>query len=47
LGGNNSILEQFGITEEQVPVIAGSVGILILIIGGFIYYRRKGQEYEE
>ncbi len=47
LGGNNSILEQLGITEEQVPVIAGSVGILILIIGGFIYYRRKGQEYEE
>tara|TARA_B110000003_G_C16574706_1_gene505699 strand:+ start:233 stop:1168 length:936 start_codon:yes stop_codon:yes gene_type:complete len=47
LGGNNSILEQLGITEEQVPVIAGSVGILILIIGGFIYYRRKGREYEE
>ncbi|MDC3310768.1 hypothetical protein OAV45_05025 [Candidatus Poseidoniales archaeon] len=47
LGGNNSILEQLGITEEQVPVIAGSVGILILIIGGFIYYRRKGREYGE
>jgi hypothetical protein len=45
-GGNESILEQLGITEEQVPVIAGSIGILILIIGGFIYYRRKGQEYE-
>ena len=46
LGGNESILEQLGITEEQVPVIAGSIGIVILIIGGFIYYRRKGQEYE-
>ncbi|MCP2503439.1 MAG: hypothetical protein NLN66_05200 [Candidatus Thalassarchaeaceae archaeon] len=45
-GGNESILEQLGITEEQVPVIAGSIGILILIIGGFVYYRRKGQEYE-
>ena len=45
-GGNGSVLEQLGITEEQVPVIAGSVGILILIIGGFVYYRRKGREYE-
>ena len=45
-GGNESVLEQLGITEEQVPVIAGSIGILILIIGGFVYYRRKGQEYE-
>lgn len=45
-GGNESILEQLGITEEQVPVIAGSIGILVLIIGGFVYYRRKGQEYE-
>ena len=44
LGGNESILEQLGITEEQVPVIAGSIGIVILIIGGFIYYRRKGQD---
>jgi LPXTG-motif cell wall-anchored protein len=39
-------MEQLGITEEQVPVIAGSIGILILIIGGFVYYRRKGREYE-
>ena len=46
LGGNESILEQLGITEEQVPVIAGSIGILALIVVGFIYYRRKGQEYE-
>ena len=46
LGGNESILEQLGITEEQVPVITGSVGILALIVVGFIYYRRKGQEYE-
>ena len=45
-GGNESVLEQLGITEEQVPVIAGSIGILILIIGGFVYYRRKGREYE-
>ena len=45
-GGNESILEQLGITEEQVPVIAGSIGILILIIGGFVYYRRKNREYE-
>ena len=45
-GGNESILEQLGITEDQVPVIAGSIGILILIIGGFVYYRKKGQEYE-
>jgi hypothetical protein len=45
-GGNESVLEQLGITEEQVPVIAGSIGILILIIGGFVYYRKKGQEYE-
>lgn len=47
LGGNGSVLEQLGINEDQVPVIAGSVGILILIIGGFFYYRRKGREYEE
>lgn len=46
LGGNESILEQLGITEEQVPVIAGSIGILVLIIGGFMYYRQKGREYE-
>ena len=45
-GGNESVMEQLGITEEQVPVIAGSIGILILIIGGFVYYRRKGREYE-
>ena len=45
-GGNESIVEQLGITEEQVPVIAGSIGILVLIIGGFVYYRRKGREYE-
>ena len=45
-GGNESILDQLGITEEQVPVIAGSIGILILIIGGFVYYRRKNREYE-
>ena len=45
-GGNESILVQLGITEEQVPVIAGSIGILILIIGGFVYYRRKNREYE-
>jgi hypothetical protein len=36
-----------GITKDQVPVIAGSVGIFMLIIGGFVYYRRKGREYEE
>ena len=42
-----SVLEQLGVNEDQVPVIAGSVGILILIIGGFFYYRRKGREYEE
>ena len=47
LGGNDSVLEQLGITEDQVPVIAGSVGIFMLIIGGFVYYRRKGREYEE
>ena len=46
LGGNESIIEQLGITEEQLPVIGGIIGITILIFGGLIYYRRKGREYE-
>ena len=46
LGGNESIVEQLGLTEEQLPVIGGSVGIVLLIIVGLIYYRRKGREYE-
>lgn len=46
LGGNESILEQLGITEEQVPVIVGSTGIFAAIVVGFMYYRRKGREYE-
>ena len=46
LGGNGSIVEQLGLTEEQLPVIAGSVGIVLVIIVGLIYYRRKGREYE-
>jgi hypothetical protein len=46
LGGNQSIVEQLGLTEEQLPVIGGSVGIILVIIVGLIYYRRKGQEYE-
>jgi hypothetical protein len=46
LGGNQSIVEQLGLTEEQLPVIGGSVGIILLIIVGLIYYRRKGREYE-
>ena len=45
-GGNESIVEQLGLTEEQLPVIGGSVGIVLLIIVGLMYYRRKGQEYE-
>ncbi len=46
LGGNESIIDQLGLTEEQLPVIGGSVGIVLIIIVGFMYYRRKGQEYE-
>ena len=46
LGGNESIVEQLGLTEEQLPVIGGSVGIVLLIIVGLMYYRRKGREYE-
>ena len=46
LGGNESLIEQLGITEEQLPVIGGSIGIVLLIIVGLMYYRRKGQEYE-
>ena len=46
LGGNESIIEQLGITEEQLPVIGGIIGIVVVIFGGLIYYRRKGREYE-
>jgi hypothetical protein len=46
LGGNESIVEQLGLTEEQLPVIGGSVGIVLVIIVGLMYYRRKGREYE-
>ena len=46
LGGNGSIVEQLGLTEEQLPVIGGSVGIVLVIIVGLMYYRRKGREYE-
>jgi hypothetical protein len=46
LGGNESIIEQLGISEEQLPVIGGIIGIIIVIFGGLIYYRRKGREYE-
>ncbi len=46
LGGNGSIIDQLGLTEEQIPVIGGIVGIVFVIFGGFIYYRRKGREYE-
>tara|TARA_B100000900_G_scaffold363288_1_gene337166 strand:+ start:10589 stop:11503 length:915 start_codon:yes stop_codon:yes gene_type:complete len=46
LGGNESLVEQLGLTEEQLPVIGGSIGIILLIIGGFIFYRRKGREYD-
>jgi|TARA_B100001996_G_scaffold191017_1_gene146118 hypothetical protein len=46
LGGNESLIEQLGITEEQLPVIGGTIGIILVIFGGFIYYRRKGREYE-
>ena len=46
LGGNESIVEQLGLTEEQLPVIGGSVGIVLLIIVGLMYYQRKGREYE-
>ena len=46
LGGNESLIEQLGITEEQLPVIGGAVGIILVIFVGFIYYRRKGREYE-
>ena len=45
-GGNGSIIDQLGLTEEQIPVIGGIIGITILIFGGLIYYRRKGREYE-
>lgn len=46
LGGNDSIIEQLGLTEEQIPVIGGILGIFLVTIVGFIYYRRKGREYE-
>ncbi len=46
LGGNESLIEQLGITEEQLPVIGGAIGIILVIFGGFIYYRRMGREYE-
>ena len=46
LGGNESIIEQLGITEEQLPVIGGILGIVVVIFGGLIYYRRKNREYE-
>ena len=46
LGGNESIIEQLGLTEEQLPVIGGIIGIIFVVFGGLIYYRRKGREYE-
>jgi len=46
LGGNESIIDQLGLTEEQLPVIGGSIGIVVLIIVGFVYYRSKNRDYE-
>ena len=45
-GGNGSIIDQLGLTEEQIPVIGGILGIFLVTIVGLMYYRRKGREYE-
>ena len=36
LGGNNSIIEQLGLTKEQLPIIGGGLGLVVFIIIGLV-----------
>ncbi len=46
LGGNDSIIEQLGLTKEQLPIIGGAIGLVLLIGIGLVIFRRKNREEE-
>lgn len=46
LGGNNSIIDQLGLTKEQLPIIGGGIGLVVFIIIGLVVSRRKNRDYE-
>jgi hypothetical protein len=46
LGGNNSIIDQLGLTKEQLPIIGGGIGLVLFIIIGLVVYGRKNRDDE-
>jgi hypothetical protein len=46
LGGNNSIIDQLGLTKEQLPIIGGGIGLVLFIIIGLVVFGRKNRDDE-
>ena len=46
LGGNNSIIDQLGLTKEQLPIIGGGIGLVLFISIGLVVFGRKNRDDE-